>query len=96
MQPVLPSDPAKAIKFIENKNLKRPERVYCGHWYHWGCLDKEMTSPPFGKVCSTCKVVLFHPDWPSDVKKLEKAWANKQTKARELEEVSCQCAISYV
>lgn len=70
------------------KHPRRPERVFCGHWYHWGCLDHLMTTPPFGKHCPECDNQLFHPDWSSDVKQLERDWAMKQTKARELDDVA--------
>lgn len=86
---ILPRDPTKVDGMIKSKDLKRPERVLCGHWFHWGCLDLWMTTPPFGKTCPLCPdIPLYHPDWPADVKKLERAWANKQNKERELNEVA--------
>ena len=51
-KPVLPSAPAKAAKYLDSDDhKKRPERVYCGHWYHYSCLDKYLTRPPFLKMC---------------------------------------------
>lgn len=37
--------------------------------------------------CPRCKHRVYHPDWPQDVKQLEKAWANRQAKRREVSEV---------
>lgn len=85
---VLPADPALAMEFATTKSKSRPERVFCGHWYHWGCLEEWMSTPPFGKVCPLCSQIVHHPDWTTDVKKLEKRWANEQNKERELDEVS--------
>lgn len=86
---ILPRDPSRAEAIIKKKDPKRPERVLCGHWFHWRCLDEWMTQPPFGKCCPKCpEVPLYHPDWPADTKKLERAWANKQNKERELNEVA--------
>lgn len=51
-KPVLPNAPAKAAKYLDSDDhKKRPERVYCGHWYHYSCLDKYLTRPPFLKMC---------------------------------------------
>ena len=65
-----------------------PKRVYCSHWYHHKCLHNYLTKPPFGKPCPTCGLMVYHLDWSSDVKKLEKAWATKQARIREISEVS--------
>lgn len=43
------------------------------------------TQPP--QDCPRCKHRVYHPDWPQDVKQLEKAWANRQAKRREVSEV---------
>ena len=68
---------------------RKPIRVFCGHWLHWGCLDTALTTPPFGKQCSRgCGRALYHPDWPSEVAKLEKAWTMKEARRREIEEVT--------
>ena len=67
----------------------KPIRVFCGHWLHWGCLDQALTTPPFGKACSLgCGRALYHPDWPSNVAVLEKAWTMKEARRREIEEVT--------
>lgn len=69
---------------------KRPVRTYCGCWYHYSCLDKFMSEPPFGAACRTegCGRRVYHPDWPADMKQLERAWANKQARAREIEDAA--------
>eukprot|EP01029_Cantina_marsupialis_P020703 TRINITY_DN486_c0_g1_i1.p1 TRINITY_DN486_c0_g1~~TRINITY_DN486_c0_g1_i1.p1 ORF type:complete len:448 (+),score=141.24 TRINITY_DN486_c0_g1_i1:61-1404(+) len=87
---ILPSDPMKAKKLLEGdeENPLRPERVYCGHWFHHKCLDKFIREPPFGIACPSCSERVYHPKWPSDIKKLEKQWAKQQAKKRELSEVS--------
>lgn len=69
---------------------RRPIRTYCGCWYHYKCLNKFMTEPPFGAVCLTegCGRRVFHPDWPSDMKQLERAWANRKAREREIEDAA--------
>ncbi|CAN0168225.1 unnamed protein product, partial [Hapterophycus canaliculatus] len=61
--------------------------VFCGHWFHYDCLRVWMTEPPFAKNCPRCKHRVYHPDWPQEPKQLEKAWANRQAKRREVGEV---------
>lgn len=77
----------KAIKLAKQK---RPVRTYCGCWYHYKCLDKFMTEPPFGAACLTqgCGRRVYHPDWPGDIKELERAWAKKQARKREIEDAA--------
>ena len=102
-QPALPKDPdklkalyqshadAKTEKEKKARRIarqQRPERVYCGCWYHHSCLDKYMTEPPFGAECARegCErgSRVYHPDWSANVKELERAWAGKQARAREI------------
>lgn len=68
----------------------RPVRTYCGCWYHYSCLHKFMTEPPFGSSCPTdgCGRRVYHPDWPDDIKQLEKAWASEQARKREIEDAA--------
>ncbi|CAB1108352.1 unnamed protein product [Ectocarpus sp. CCAP 1310/34] len=61
--------------------------VFCGHWFHYDCLRVWMTEPPFAKDCPRCGHRVYHPDWPQEPKQLEKAWANRQAKRREVGEV---------
>ena len=78
----------KARRFSRQQ---RPERVYCGCWYHHKCLDKYMTEPPFGAECAKegCdRGRIYHPAWPANVKELERAWAGKQARDREVEDAA--------
>lgn len=99
-QPALPKDPdklqalyqshadAKTEKEKKARRIarqQRPERVYCGCWYHHRCLDKYMREPPFGAECARIgcdRGRIYHPDWPATVKELERAWASKEAQAR--------------
>lgn len=76
----------------ERKRAKamRPMRTYCGCWYHYECLNKFMTEPPFGIACPTegCGRRVFHPDWPDDIKTLDRAWSALQARKREIEDIS--------
>ena len=86
---LLPASPDKALRYIEDKqHARRPVRVACGHWFHLRPLHHHLSTPPFCKPCPHCGQRLYHPRWPSDDKKLEKAWAAKQAKARELGDVT--------
>ena len=78
----------KAKKERKQARALRPIRCYCGCWYHYKCLDKFMTEPPFGASCPTpgCGRRVFHPDWPDDIKQLERAWAGQQARLREVED----------
>jgi len=54
-------------------------------------LSEFLQTPPFGKVCPRARcngAVVQHPDFSSDVKQLEKKWAMKKAKEREIAEVS--------
>lgn len=70
--------------------LRRPMRTYCGCWYHYNCLDKFLREPPFGAECRTagCGRRVYHNEWPGDMKELERAWAAKQARAREIEDAA--------
>lgn len=110
---LFPADPEAAAALLRTADeAKRATRIYCGHWFHYACLARFITEPPFGKPCpvrvcarspprialtpsplcgrglpQTCGKTVQHPDWPSDVKKLEKRWAHTQAKKREVDEV---------
>jgi len=101
----LPSDPNKLKALYvassecktdkEKKERKlaralRPIRCYCGCWYHFQCLDKFMTEPPFGIACPTegCGRRVFHPDWPADISQLEREWASHQARLREIQDAA--------
>ncbi|KAL7631623.1 UNVERIFIED_CONTAM: hypothetical protein RMT77_018066 [Armadillidium vulgare] len=76
------------VETDENK-AKYVERVYCGHIYHFACLDSYIRTPPFqgGKVCLICKMRIYHDRWKLTPELAEKRWAHKQAKQRELDEV---------
>ena len=42
---------------------------------------------PTRQDCSRCSHRVYHPDWPQEPKQLEKAWASRQAKRREIGEV---------
>jgi hypothetical protein len=70
------------------KKKMKPMRTYCGCWYHKPCLNTLLTEPPFGIECPTdgCGRRVFHPDWPGDIKQLEREWAAREAKKREIED----------
>ena len=84
---VFPKNPS-SDQLIDKTHKDRPMRTYCGHWLHYECLNTWMTTPPFIRQCPVCNRRIWHPDWPDDIKILERAWQNQQAKARELADVS--------
>jgi hypothetical protein len=70
------------------KKKMKPMKTYCGCWYHKPCLNTLLTEPPFGIECPTdgCGRRVFHPDWPGDIKQLEREWAAREAKKREIED----------
>jgi len=97
---VLPDNPADLqLMYGSTSNTKdkqaskamkkrKPMRTYCGCWYHKSCLNTLLTEPPFGIECPTenCGRRVFHPDWPGDIKQLERDWAAKAARLREMED----------
>jgi len=81
------SNSADKEKSKLRKKMK-PMRTYCGCWYHKSCLNTFITEPPFGLECPTenCGRRVFHPDWPGDIRLLEREWAAKQARMREIED----------
>lgn len=88
---LLPSDPAVLEDILTSTSSKkmrlRPIRASCGHMLLWGAMDHAVSRPPFRLECPVCGERMTHPDWTPDVAKLEKAWASKQAKRREIDEV---------
>lgn len=80
----------KEKKARKAAKLRRPTRTYCGCWYHYDCLGKFMTEPPFGAACLSpdCSRRVFHPDWSSDIRILERGWAMQQARKREIEDAA--------
>jgi hypothetical protein len=98
---VLPADPSELKSMYgsnhadkihhhpkSTKKKMKPMRTYCGCWYHKPCLNNLLTEPPFGIECPTtaCGRRVFHPDWPGDIKQLEREWAAREAKKREIED----------
>jgi hypothetical protein len=68
---------------------RRPTCTSCGCWYHYGCLHTVMMEPPFGGVCKLHKNRrVYHPNWPLDTTELEQAWARKEAKKREMDDMA--------
>ncbi len=84
---IFPDDPSSAA-LTEAGNKDKPVRTYCGHWLHYDCLNTWLTTPPFIRQCPVCDRRIWHPDWPSDVKQLERAWQNQEARKREISDVS--------
>ncbi|KAA0148737.1 hypothetical protein FNF29_06519 [Cafeteria roenbergensis] len=88
---LLPADPAALEDILASTSTKkmrlRPIRASCGHMLLWGAMDQAVTRPPFRLACPVCGERMTHSDWTQDVTKLEKAWASKQAKRREIDEV---------
>merc|ERR1711934_405341 len=79
----------KSLQVLKDrKNDDLPVRMLCGHWMRLRCLNEALTKPPFNKSCKICGRRLSHPAWDNDVKSLEKQWAQKQAKERELAEMA--------
>lgn len=66
----------------------KPEQVYCGHWLHYECVHAILTNPPFTAECLTCGKNISHPKFDNDIRKLEKHWAAKSARQRELDEAA--------
>ncbi|XP_064617730.1 LOW QUALITY PROTEIN: uncharacterized protein LOC135481891 [Liolophura sinensis] len=81
----LPDDPQ--TQPVEKS--KEVIRVYCGHIYHFGCMNSYMNTPPFkgGKKCPSCEYRIFHHQWNVSPELAEARWAHKEARKRELDEV---------
>eukprot|EP01066_Platyproteum_vivax_P013678 Platyproteum_vivax@DN6180_c0_g1_i1.p1 len=66
-----------------------PRRSYCGHWFHDGCLEKELTNYPFGVVCPSegCPGRVFHPKYPTSIEVVQRRYAAQKAKDREMEQM---------
>ncbi|XP_014666702.1 PREDICTED: uncharacterized protein LOC106808481 [Priapulus caudatus] len=84
-----PDDPKNVEKGELEYNYA--EKVYCGHLFHYGCMDAYMKIPPFqgGKQCpnADCKKRIYHNKWRATPEVAEARWAHAQAKDRELAEV---------
>lgn len=66
-------------------------RLYCGHIFHYKCLNEYMNKPPFknfqgGKKCpwEKCDNRVYHDKWAVSPEILEKRWGKKMEDNREL------------
>ena len=82
---VLPSDP-KHCPQIPAK--MRADRLYCGHFYHHHCLTTYLSNPPFDDTCHTCGAQISHHSFGETRAQLEKRWAQKQARQREISDLS--------
>ena len=85
---LLPDDPEDVV--LQGTHAKHLEYLYCGHYYHYGCLDKYINSPPFqdGKPCKVCGRRIWHHKFCRDTKLLEDRWAHKKAREREIKDVT--------
>ena len=74
---------------------KYPQRCECGHWFHHECLQNFIEEPPFGKECPVedCGEKLKHPKIETDPKVLERKWAVKEAKKREMDDIDDFCSM---
>jgi ubiquitin-protein ligase len=94
-QCALPKNPNdEALKNPQSE--MKPMRTFCGHWLHYKCLNDWLTTPPFVRQCPVCDRRIWHPDWPSDHKQLEKAWQTKEARKREMADVSTESCFLVV
>ena len=86
----IPDKPAQLQKFYDLKGKHKNQPFYssCGCWFHFSCLNQLLTEPPFGEACPACKRRAYHPDWTADTKELEKAYAERQARQREIDDVA--------
>lgn len=55
-QYVLPEPVSKLQEVLsKSKHPRHPIRVFCGHWFHYKCLDTLLRSPPFEHDCQVPK-----------------------------------------
>lgn len=87
----LPDDPKEVV--LDTNADMHVERIYCGHLFHFKCLDSYIKTPPFkgGKICPApqCGKRIYHDKWVTtkNVRLAEERWAHEEAKKRELSEV---------
>ena len=64
------ADEPDSTEMRDRSHKQRPMRTFCGHWFHYHCLNEWLTTPPFIRNCKICDRRIWHPDWPDDVKKI--------------------------
>lgn len=80
--------PKKKNNDVMSVSERKPIRSICGHWFHFKCIDEWLTTPPFLRQCLVCSKRIYHPDWPEDVKAIERTWQAQQAKKREISDVA--------
>lgn len=93
---VLPNKPSQLATIYDTKSKKqqqqqqqqRPMYSCCGCWFHYKCLNTLIVEPPFGLKCPTCGKRAHHSDWSADTKELERAYAERQARQREMDDVA--------
>uniref|UniRef100_A0A1X7TJS5 RING-type domain-containing protein n=2 Tax=Amphimedon queenslandica TaxID=400682 RepID=A0A1X7TJS5_AMPQE len=85
----LPTDPKDIIN-DEGHPQYYVYRIYCGHLYHFQCLDSYMKTPPFtgGKKCVKCGQRVFHDKWNVPPRLADERWAHQEARKREIAEVA--------
>ena len=87
---------ALLIQKIEVKKGKEdhkfPDRPFCGHWVHQGCLIDVLSEPPFKTTCGAaeCGEDLQsnrHPNDQQHCSNREKVWTQTQQKAAEEDDI---------
>lgn len=70
----------------------RVERLSCDHWYHFICLEKIMSRPPFeDKIClaDDCNESIRHTIFNIQyLRKMEQRWLKKEERKRELADIA--------
>ena len=60
----------------------------CACWYHFDCLEKVLSEPPFGTLpCPDCTRETSHPNW-SDRADLERKYVQRRAQQRALDDVA--------
>ena len=66
----------------KDKQGLMPERAFCGHWFHYKCIEEFVNTPQFKKECvhEGCTSFLASKNFPCDeksVKSREKRWVQE-------------------
>ncbi|GMH32881.1 hypothetical protein BSKO_00715 [Bryopsis sp. KO-2023] len=82
---LIPGDPSKVGKIPKDMVTFR---LYCGHMYHFKCVEEYLSSPPFGKGCMSCGTKIQHRKLVTNEKVLEQRWMQQEARAREIADVA--------
>lgn len=86
--PCIPSQLEALYDTKSKKKQQRPMFSSCGCWFHYKCLGTLLTTPPFGLTCPKCASRAYHTDWSAGTKELERAYADRQARQREMDDVA--------